>query len=172
MGINAARGDRVVIGSFPFQVNDSTGDLLTKRDAKMMSLLQYTLLLLVVMGIYVKWFIPFSDERLSLTHKGEEEELVDEIVPMVTLFKEGFLFEEMVNLEKEVIQKILSTLDHRVLMIALKSSSVQLKEAFYGVMSPTEKRAFMDAFGCLEAVSIKEVEAAQSFVVEAVLKLC
>jgi flagellar biosynthesis/type III secretory pathway M-ring protein FliF/YscJ len=172
MGINTARGDRVVIGSFPFQVNDTTGDLLTKRDAKMVSFIQYTLLLLVLLWMYVKWVIPFSDERLSLTHTREEEELIEEITPTVTLFKEGFLFEEMVNLEKEVIQKILLTLEHRVVMIALKSSSPELKEAFYGVMSPTEKKAFMDAFGCLEAVSIKEVEAAQSFVVEAVLKLC
>jgi flagellar biosynthesis/type III secretory pathway M-ring protein FliF/YscJ len=172
MGINTARGDRVVIGSFPFQVNDTTGELLTKRDTKMVALIQYTLLLLVVIGIYVKWLIPLSDKCLSLTHQLEEEDDINEIIPMVTLFKEGFLFEEILNVEGEVIQKILSTLDHRIIMIALKSSSVQLKEAFYGVMSPCEKKEFMDAFGCLEAVSIKEVEEAQSLVVEAVLKLC
>jgi flagellar motor switch protein FliG len=138
----------------------------------MVALIQYTLLLLVVIGIYVKWLIPLSDKCLSLTHQLEEEDDINEIIPMVTLFKEGFLFEEILNVEGEVIQKILSTLDHRIIMIALKSSSVQLKEAFYGVMSPCEKKEFMDAFGCLEAVSIKEVEEAQSLVVEAVLKLC
>jgi len=172
MGINTARGDRVVLGTFPFQVTDTTGDLLKKREAKIIHLIEYTLLLLVVVGVYVKWIIPFSDGRLSLTQKREEEEDLNEITPTVTLFKEGFLFEEMVHLEREVLQKILSTLEHRVVMIALKSSSTQLKEAFYGVMSPREKKEFMDAFGCLEAVSIKEVEEAQSLVVEAVLKLC
>lgn len=82
-----------------------------------------------------------------------------------------FTFEDIVDLDGASIREILKMVDKNDLMLALKSSADELKEKFYANMSQRAKEAFVEEMQFLGAVKVKEVEAAQRKVVEAVQTL-
>ena len=82
-----------------------------------------------------------------------------------------FTFEDIVDLDGASVREILKMVDKNDLMLALKSSADELKEKFYANMSQRAKDAFIEEMQFLGAVKVKEVEAAQRKIVEAVQTL-
>lgn len=82
-----------------------------------------------------------------------------------------FTFEDIVRLDGNSIREILKSVDKNDLMLALKSSAEDLKEKFYANMSQRAKDAFVEEMQFLGAVKVKEVEAAQRKIVDAVQAL-
>ncbi len=82
-----------------------------------------------------------------------------------------FTFEDMVNLDNNSIREILKAVDKNDLMLALKNAAEELKEKFYANMSQRAKDAFIEELQFLGAVKMKEVEAAQRKIVDAVQSL-
>jgi len=94
-------------------------------------------------------------------------EQVDE--ELATTIKEMmFTFEDMVTLDKNAIIETLKAVDKAELMLALKSSPEELKEKFFSAMSERARDAFEEEMQFLGAVKMKDVEAAQRKIVEAV----
>ncbi len=92
-------------------------------------------------------------------------EQVDE--ELATLIKEMmFTFEDMVSLDKNAITEILKAVEKPDLMLALKSSSEELKEKFFSAMSERAREAFEEEMQFLGAVKMKDVETAQRKIVE------
>lgn len=97
-------------------------------------------------------------------------EQVDE--ELATLIKEMmFTFEDIVSLDKTATTEILKAVDKGELMLALKSSSEELKEKFFSAMSERARDAFEEEMQFLGAVKMKDVEAAQRKIVEVVNSL-
>jgi len=94
-------------------------------------------------------------------------EQVDE--ELATMIKEMmFTFEDIVSLDKNAITEVLKTVEKADLMLALKSSPEELKEKFFSAMSERARDAFEEEMQFLGAVKMKDVEAAQRKIVEAV----
>lgn len=82
-----------------------------------------------------------------------------------------FTFEDMVDLDNNSIREILKAVDKNDLMLSLKNAAEELKERFYSNMSQRAKEAFIEELQFLGAVKVKDVEAAQRKVVDAVQAL-
>ncbi len=82
-----------------------------------------------------------------------------------------FTFEDMVDLDNNSIREILKAVDKNDLMLALKNAAEELKEKFYANMSQRAKDAFIEELQFLGAVKMKEVEASQRKIVDAVQAL-
>jgi len=94
-----------------------------------------------------------------------DEELANSIKEMM------FTFEDITNLDNNAIREILKVADKKDLMLALKSAPDELKERFMSNMSQRAREAFEEEMQFMGAVKVKEVEAAQRKIVEAVQKL-
>jgi len=79
-----------------------------------------------------------------------------------------FTFDDMVDLDSNSIREILKAVDKNDLMLSLKNAAEELKEKFYANMSQRAKDAFIEELQFLGAVKMKEVEAAQRKIVDAV----
>lgn len=102
-----------------------------------------------------------SKSTLSQIEQVDEE--------LATLIKEMmFTFEDIVTLDKDAITEILKTVDKGELMLGLKSAPEELKEKFFSAMSERAKEAFDEEMQFMGAVRMKDVEAAQRKIVEAV----
>ncbi|MFA5215191.1 flagellar motor switch protein FliG [Sulfuricurvum sp.] len=82
-----------------------------------------------------------------------------------------FTFEDIVDLDGNGIREILKSVDKNDLMLALKSAPEELKEKFYANMSQRAKDAFIEEMQFLGAVKVKEIDAAQRKIVDAVQAL-
>jgi flagellar motor switch protein FliG len=82
-----------------------------------------------------------------------------------------FTFDDITQLDKLAIEKILKTAEKNDLMLALKSAQEELKEKFYASMSARAKDAFIEELQFMGAVKVKDVESAQRKIVEVVAQL-
>jgi flagellar motor switch protein FliG len=82
-----------------------------------------------------------------------------------------FTFDDITQLDKLAIEKILKTAEKNDLMLALKSAQEELKEKFYASMSVRAKDAFIEELQFMGAVKVKDVESAQRKIVEVVAQL-
>lgn len=82
-----------------------------------------------------------------------------------------FTFEDIEKLDNAAIREILRIVDKKDLMLALKSSPEELKQKFMSNMSQRAGEQFVEEMQFLGAVKVKDVEAAQRRVVEAVQSL-
>ncbi|HEX5623258.1 MAG TPA: flagellar motor switch protein FliG [Sulfuricurvum sp.] len=94
-----------------------------------------------------------------------DQELASSIKEMM------FTFEDIVTLDMNSVREILKMVDKNDLMLALKSAPEELKEKFYANMSQRAKDTFIEELQFLGAVRMKEVEAAQRKIVDAVQAL-
>lgn len=94
-----------------------------------------------------------------------DEELASNIKEMM------FTFEDIATLDNTAVREILKMVDKKELMLALKSAPEELKEKFFSNMSQRAREAFMEEMQFLGAVKVKEVEASQRKIVEAVQQL-
>ncbi|WP_304544262.1 flagellar motor switch protein FliG [Sulfurimonas microaerophilic] len=106
-----------------------------------------------------------SSKATLATIEQVDEELATQIKEMM------FTFEDIVTLDKNAIAEILKAIDKADLMLALKSAPEELKEKFFSAMSERAQEAFDEEMQFMGAVKMKDVEAAQRKIVEAVNQL-
>ncbi len=82
-----------------------------------------------------------------------------------------FVFEDILKLDDMAIREILKRVDKKVLIVALKGASDELKEKFFSNMSKRAAETLKEEMEYLGPVKLKEVEAAQREIVELIRKL-
>jgi len=94
-----------------------------------------------------------------------DEQLANSIKEMM------FTFEDIVKLDNNGVREILRNVDKKVLTLALKSASDQLKDKIWSNMSQRAAETLKEELSFLGAVKVKEVELAQRTIVESIQKL-
>jgi flagellar motor switch protein FliG len=82
-----------------------------------------------------------------------------------------FIFEDLKNLDKGGLQKILREIDMRDLAVALKPASEKLKAALLGCISKRAAETVNEEMNFMGSVKAKEIEAAQQRIIEVVRRL-
>src|SRR5690242_14071425 len=82
-----------------------------------------------------------------------------------------FVFEDLLLIDQGGIKEILGKVDRKVLTVALKGTSDQLKEHFLGCMSQRGAEMLREDMDALGPIKIKEVEAAQQQIIAIVRQL-
>ncbi|MGX6441613.1 flagellar motor switch protein FliG [Neobacillus sp. K501] len=92
-------------------------------------------------------------------------ELVDEIK------KRMFVFEDIINLDRRAIQRIIQEVENSDLMLALKAASPELKDVIFENMSKRMVETFNEEMQYLGPVRVKDVEEAQGRIVSVIRRL-
>jgi flagellar motor switch protein FliG len=82
-----------------------------------------------------------------------------------------FVFEDILRLDDRSLQRVLREIEARVLSLALKNASEELKGRMLGGMSQRAVTALKDEMSMLGAVRLRDVEAAQAQIVAQVRSL-
>jgi len=82
-----------------------------------------------------------------------------------------FVFEDLLLIDEMGIKDVLARVDRKVLTVALKGTSEQLKEHFLKAMSQRGAEMLREDMDVMGAVKIKEVEAAQQQIIAIVRQL-
>ncbi|HTR34586.1 MAG TPA: flagellar motor switch protein FliG [Bryobacteraceae bacterium] len=82
-----------------------------------------------------------------------------------------FVFEDLLLISPEAIKELLSKVDRKILTVALKGTSEQLKNHLMQVMSQRGAEMLKEDLEALGPVKIKEVEAAQQQIIAVVRQL-
>ncbi len=82
-----------------------------------------------------------------------------------------FVFEDLMMLDQGAIKEILGRVDRKLLTVALKGTSEQLKNHFLGCMSQRGAEMMREDMDSLGPIKIKEVEAAQQQIITVVRQL-
>lgn len=82
-----------------------------------------------------------------------------------------FVFEDLLLLDQNAIKELLAKVDRKILTIALKGTSDQLKNHILGAMSQRGAEMLREDMEALGPVKIKEVEAAQQQIIAVVRQL-
>src|ERR1051326_4218526 len=82
-----------------------------------------------------------------------------------------FVFEDLLLLGPEAIKEILAKVDRKLLTVALKGTSEQLKNHFLSGMSQRGSEMLKEDMEALGPVKIKEVEASQQQIIAVVRQL-
>jgi flagellar motor switch protein FliG len=92
-------------------------------------------------------------------------DLVDEIK------KRMFVFEDIINLDRRAIQRIIQEVENSDLMLALKAASPELKDVIFENMSQRMVETFNEEMQYLGPVRVKDVEEAQGRIVSVIRRL-
>jgi flagellar motor switch protein FliG len=82
-----------------------------------------------------------------------------------------FVFEDLVRLDDRSLQRLLREVDSKALALALKVASDELKERILGVMSQRAVTALQEEMEFMGPVKLRDVENAQSTIVNQVREL-
>jgi flagellar motor switch protein FliG len=82
-----------------------------------------------------------------------------------------FVFEDLLLLGQESIKEVLAKIDRKLLTVALKGTSDQLKNHFLQGMSQRGAEMLKEDMDALGPVKIKEVEASQQQIIAVVRQL-
>jgi flagellar motor switch protein FliG len=82
-----------------------------------------------------------------------------------------FVFEDLLLIGQEGVKEVLSRVDRKLLTVALKGTSDQLRNHFTGCMSQRGAEMLREDMDALGPVKIKEVEAAQQQIIAIVRQL-
>lgn len=82
-----------------------------------------------------------------------------------------FMFEDMVRLDAGALQKVMREVDTRDLAVSLKKASYQVKAALFGAISKRAAETVKEEIGFLGNLKQKEIEAAQTRIVDIVRRL-
>jgi flagellar motor switch protein FliG len=82
-----------------------------------------------------------------------------------------FVFEDLLLVTQEAIKEVLGKVDRKILTVALKGTSEQLRTHFLQVMSQRGAEMLKEDMEALGPVKIKEVEAAQQQIIAVVRQL-
>ncbi len=111
--------------------------------------------------------------RLDSTSSKEILEKIEQEDPNLveTIRHLMFVFEDMLLIDSQGIKEVLSRVDRKLLTVALKGTSDQLKNHYLGCMSQRGAEMLREDMDALGAVKIKEVETAQQQIIAIVRKL-
>ncbi|MBL4952950.1 flagellar motor switch protein FliG [Neobacillus sp. OS1-32] len=105
-------------------------------------------------------------EKSILENLGRKHnDLVEEIK------KRMFVFEDIINLDRRAIQRVIQEVDNQDLMLALKASSPEVKKVIYENMSQRMVESFEEEMQYLGPVRVKDVEEAQGRIVSVIRHL-
>ncbi len=115
-------------------------------------------------------------EILNRMDRESTKEILDELAKedpdLVTQVRDlMFVFEDIINLDDVAIREILKRVDKKVLTVALKGASDEVKEKFFRNMSQRAAETLKEEMEYLGPVKLKDVEAAQREIVELIRKL-
>jgi flagellar motor switch protein FliG len=82
-----------------------------------------------------------------------------------------FTFEDLERLDAKILQKILQTVDSRMLTVALKGASEKVSRKLLSCLSKRAAEAVREEISFLGALKAKEIEGAQAQVIEVVRQL-
>jgi flagellar motor switch protein FliG len=82
-----------------------------------------------------------------------------------------FVFEDLLLLDQSAIKEMLAKVDRKILTIALKGTSDQLKNHMLGAMSQRGAEMLREDMDALGPIKIKEVDAAQQQIIAIVRQL-
>jgi len=97
---------------------------------------------------------PMSEEILTAL-SNDDAELGQNIRQLM------FVFEDLQNVSQDALRKLLAQVDRKVLTLALKGSTPQLKQHFTSVMSSRAAEMLVEDMQALGPVRIKDVQDAQ-----------
>ncbi|ETI69345.1 flagellar motor switch protein FliG [Neobacillus vireti] len=95
----------------------------------------------------------------------KDEELVEEIK------KRMFLFEDIINLDRRAIQRVIQEVENHDLLLALKAASPEVKKVIFENMSARMVETFEEEMQFLGPVRVKDVEEAQGRIVFVIRRL-
>lgn len=105
-----------------------------------------------------------SDELLSAL-SAENDSLSETIRGLM------FVFDDIRTIHKEDLQVLIGQIDRKVLTLALKGANETVREHFIGCLSGRAAEALLDDISNLGPVRIREVEAAQTTIIDAIREL-
>jgi len=82
-----------------------------------------------------------------------------------------FVFEDLLLIDQNGIKELLSKVDRKLLTVALKGTSEQLKNHILGCMSQRGREMLVEDMDAMGPIKIKEVEAAQQAIIAVVRQL-
>ena len=82
-----------------------------------------------------------------------------------------FTFEDLMLIDSAAMKEVVAKIDKKLLVVALKGTSEQLKDHFTRRMSTRAKEMLLEDLDALGPVKIKDVEAAQQQVVAVIRQL-
>lgn len=107
-----------------------------------------------------------STERTILEAlEVQDPELAEEVK------KRMFVFEDIVTLDNRAIQRVIRDVDNNDLMLALKVASDEVKEIVFKNMSTRMAETFKEEMNYMGPVRLRDVEEAQSRIVEVIRRL-
>jgi len=111
--------------------------------------------------------------RLDSTTSKEVLETMEQTHPTLveTIRHLMFVFEDLLLLGPEAVKEVLAKVDRKILTIALKGTSDQLKTHFLDQMSQRGSEMLREDMDALGPIKIKEVEAAQQQIIAVVRQL-
>ncbi len=111
--------------------------------------------------------------RLDSVNSKEILEVIEQNDPnlVATIRHMMFVFEDLLLLGQEAIKEVLGKVDRKILTVALKGTTEQLKTHFTEVMSQRGAEMLTEDMEALGPVKIKEVESAQQQIIAVVRQL-
>jgi len=111
--------------------------------------------------------------RLDSNSSKEILEKIEHVDPSLveTIRHLMFVFEDLMLIDENGIKEVLGRVDRKVLTVALKGTSEQLKEHFLKAMSQRGSEMLREDMEVMGAVKIKDVEAAQQQIIAIVRQL-
>jgi flagellar motor switch protein FliG len=111
--------------------------------------------------------------RLDSATSKEILEVIEQNNPTLveTIRHMMFVFEDLLLVTQEAIKEVLGKVDRKILTVALKGTSEQLRNHFLQVMSQRGAEMLKEDMEALGPVKIKEVEAAQQQIIAVVRQL-
>jgi flagellar motor switch protein FliG len=107
-----------------------------------------------------------SAERVILESLAfKDPELVEEIK------KRMFVFEDIINLDRRAIQRVIQEVDNQDLLLAMKAASPEVKEVILENMSSRMAQTLEEEIAYIGPVRVKEVEEAQGRIVSVIRRL-
>jgi flagellar motor switch protein FliG len=115
-------------------------------------------------------------EMFNRLDSGSSREILDKIEDVdpalvETIRNMMFVFEDLMLIDELGIKEVLSRVDRKVLTLALKGTSEQLRDHFLKAMSQRGAEMLREDMDVMGAVKIKEVEAAQQQIIAVVRQL-
>jgi flagellar motor switch protein FliG len=115
-------------------------------------------------------------EMLNRLDSCTSKEILDDIEKQDTTLTEGirhlmFVFEDLLLLDGPGLKEVLARVDRKLLTVALKGTSEQLKQKFLDCMSQRGADMLREDMDALGPVKIKEVDAAQQQIIAVVRQL-
>jgi len=113
---------------------------------------------------------------LNLVHASLEQQLLEGVDSRDHELSEQiknlmFVFEDVVTLDEKALQRLLREVEAKVLALALKAASEDLKNKIMGAMSQRAVTALREEMEFMGPVRMRDVEAAQTQIVTAIRKL-